>query len=439
VELHEQRVTEVGHVGTAHGGDEVVLAGAHHQRLDALHLDDGVADLAPTVLSDLQEDQRADPVAEQGRVERGREPGDRPDPAQPLDAGVGGRAGDVATLGEVGERHPTVGHELPENGPIDVVDLSSGTGDRRRNPDILIRISVHGRQLYGSIATSWTDLSRGTRMDDVTTYDTDSSQVEVVLADDHPGVSDPDYLRRRNEIAQAAVGLKPGDEARNIDYNDDENRTWETAVTTLRDLHAKHAARAYLDGVERLALPSDRVPQLAEVSRRLQRLTGWRVEAAPGLAPIREFYGSLGERRFLSTQYVRHPSVPLYTPEPDVIHEVVGHCNSLANTQFADLYATAGAASTRADDDALVRFSKTFWFTLEFGVVHENGDLKAYGAGLLSSFGEMNAYRDAEIRDWDPDAMAVTDYDINHYQPVLFAAPDFGTIVTDLTAWFEAL
>jgi phenylalanine-4-hydroxylase len=276
-------------------------------------------------------------------------------------------------------------------------------------------------------------------MDDVTTYDTDSSQVEVVLADDHPGVSDPDYLRRRNEIAQAAVGLKPGDEARNIDYNDDENRTWETAVTTLRDLHAKHAARAYLDGVERLALPSDRVPQLAEVSRRLQRLTGWRVEAAPGLAPIREFYGSLGERRFLSTQYVRHPSVPLYTPEPDVIHEVVGHCNSLANTQFADLYATAGAASTRADDDALVRFSKTFWFTLEFGVVHENGDLKAYGAGLLSSFGEMNAYRDAEIRDWDPDAMAVTDYDINHYQPVLFAAPDFGTIVTDLTAWFEAL
>lgn len=267
--------------------------------------------------------------------------------------------------------------------------------------------------------------------------DTDTPLVE--LANDHPGVSDPDYLRRRNEIAESAVGLQPGDEARHIDYNDDENRTWETAVTTLRDQHLKHAAQAYLDGVERLALPTDRVPQLADVSRRLQELTGWRVEAAPGLAPIREFYGSLGDRRFLSTQYVRHPSVPLYTPEPDIIHEVVGHCNSLANTGFADLYAIAGAASRRADDDALVRFSKTFWFTLEFGVVYEHGDLKTYGAGLLSSFGEMNVYRDAEIRDWDPDAMAVTDYDINHYQPVLFAAPDFDTIVTDLTAWFEAI
>jgi phenylalanine-4-hydroxylase len=270
-----------------------------------------------------------------------------------------------------------------------------------------------------------------------TTYDAGAPLVE--LGDDHPGVSDPEYLRRRNEIAQAAVGLKPGDQARHIDYTDAENETWATVQGTLTTLHRQHACRAYLDGVERLALPTGAVPQLAEVSRRLHRLTGWRVEAAPGLAPIREFYGALGDRRFMSTQYVRHPSVPLYTPEPDVIHEVIGHCNSLANSQFADLYAVAGAASGRADDDALVRFSKAFWFTLEFGVVWEDDDLKAYGAGLLSSFGEMNAYRNAEIRDWDLDAMAVTDYDINVYQPVLFAAPDFDTVVTDLTAWFDAI
>jgi phenylalanine-4-hydroxylase len=122
-----------------------------------------------------------------------------------------------------------------------------------------------------------------------------------------------------------------------------------------------------------------------------------------------------------------------------VIHEVIGHCNSLANSAFADLYAVAGAASRRADDDDLVRFSKTFWYTLEFGVVWQDGDLKAYGAGLLSSFGEMNAYRDAEIREWDPDAMAVMEYDIDVYQPVLFAAPDFDTVVVDLTAWFDSI
>ena len=271
----------------------------------------------------------------------------------------------------------------------------------------------------------------------VSASDVDTSLVD--LADDHPGVSDPVYLRRRDEIARLAVGLQPGDAARHVDYIAAENATWATAQHALGELHRQHACAAFLDGVRRLDLPADRVPQLAEVSRRLQRLTGWRVEAAAGLAPIREFYGALGDRRFMSTQYVRHPSVPLYTPEPDVIHEVVGHCNSLANRQFADVYAAAGAASRRADDDALVRFSKTFWFTLEFGVVWEAGDLKAYGAGLLSSFGEMNAYRNAELRDWDPDAMAITDYDINVYQPVLFAAPDFDTVVADLTAWFNAV
>ena len=233
----------------------------------------------------------------------------------------------------------------------------------------------------------------------MTAYDTGAPLVE--LADDHPGVSDPEYLSRRNEIAQAAVGLRPGEDARPIAYTDAEDSTWATAQQALGELHRQHACAAFLDGVQRLALPTDRVPQLADVSRRLQKLTGWRVQAAPGLAPIREFYGCLGERRFLSTQYVRHPSVPLYTPEPDVIHEVVGHCNSLANPQFADLYAAAGAASKRVDDETLTRFSKTFWFTLEFGVVWEAGDLKAYGAGLLSSYGEMNAYRNAELRDWD--------------------------------------
>jgi phenylalanine-4-hydroxylase len=261
----------------------------------------------------------------------------------------------------------------------------------------------------------------------------------VELPADHPGVADPEYRRRRGEIAAAAIGLAPGEEARRIDYTDAENQTWTIAAQALGELHQTYACRAYLDGAARLALPTDRVPQLADVSYRLQELTEWRIDAAPGLAPTREFYGALAERRFLSTQYVRHSSVPLYTPEPDIIHEVIGHANMLANPQFAELYAIAGTASRRCDDEQLQRFSKTFWFTLEFGVLHEDGDLKAYGAGLLSSFGEIQAFRDAEIRDWDPDAMSVMEYDIDHYQPVLFAAPSFDVMVHDLTAWFDAI
>jgi phenylalanine-4-hydroxylase len=261
----------------------------------------------------------------------------------------------------------------------------------------------------------------------------------VELSVDHPGFADDRYRRRRDEIAAGALHLAPGAEAQDIDYTDEENATWRTASAALADLHHEHACAAYLEGAANLALPDDRVPQLADVSRRLRTLTGWRFHAAPGLAPIREFYGALADRRFLSTQYVRHPSVPLYTPEPDVIHELIGHANALAEPRFADLYAAAGAAGRRASDEELQRFSRTFWFTLEFGVVREDGDVKAYGAGLLSSFGELQVYRRAEMRPWDPDEMAVTTYDIDVYQPVLFEAPDFDTVVDDLTAWFAAV
>jgi phenylalanine-4-hydroxylase len=261
----------------------------------------------------------------------------------------------------------------------------------------------------------------------------------VEFAVDHPGFADPVYRRRRDEIAAAARDLPEGAEPRHVAYTDDEDRTWHTAATALSELHQRYACAAYLDGARRLNLPTDHVPQLAEVSRRLQSLTGFRFHASPGLAPIREFYGALADRRFLSTQYVRHPSVPLYTPEPDVIHELIGHANALADPRFATLYEAAGAAGRRASDEELCRFSRTFWFTLEFGVVREGGDLKAYGAGLLSSFGELNVFADAELRPWDPDEMAVTDYDIDVYQPVLFEAPDFDTVVDDLTAWFATI
>ena len=110
----------------------------------------------------------------------------------------------------------------------------------------------------------------------------------------------------------------------------------------------------------------------------------------------------MAERRFLSTQYVRHPSVPFYTPEPDIVHEIIGHANMLASPVLADLYERAGRASRRAlRADSLEFFSRVFWFSLEFGVLREGGELRAYGAGLLSSYGEIQAFRHAEIRRLD--------------------------------------
>ena len=118
--------------------------------------------------------------------------------------------------------------------------------------------------------------------------------------------------------------------------------------------------------------------------------------------------------------------------------EIIGHANMLGNPVFADLYEAAGAASLRARSDAALDFfSKVFWFTLEFGVVWEDGELRAYGAGLLSSYGEIEEFRNAEIRPWDIARMGTLEYDITRYQPILFAAESFERMVEDLTGFFS--
>jgi phenylalanine-4-hydroxylase len=260
----------------------------------------------------------------------------------------------------------------------------------------------------------------------------------IELPDDHPGVSDRAYRERRAAIAEAGERHRSGEPIPDVEYTTEEDAVWRTVSTELAAKHRTYACQAYLDGAAALTLPSERVPQLREVDERVHALTGFHIEPVPGLVPTMVFYGSLARRTFLSTQYIRHHSVPFYTPEPDVVHEIIGHANMLANPLLADLYQVAGEASLRvAEREAdLQFFSKVFWFTLEFGVVHEAGELKAYGAGLLSSFGEIDVFRAAQVRPWDIEQMGTLDYDITRYQPVLFAARSFDRMVDDLAAFF---
>lgn len=263
--------------------------------------------------------------------------------------------------------------------------------------------------------------------------------VTVHLADDHPGASDPAYRARRNEIAHAALAWSPGEPLPRIDYSDAEHAVWRTVCRELAPKHAHYAVSEYHEAVERVGLPRDHVPQLDEVTALVRPLSDWSYLPAAGLVPLREFYGSLRRRRFYSTQYLRHPDAPLYTPEPDVIHEVIGHGHLLATPTFGELHRLAGAATHRlADDDNLAFLSRVFWFSLEFGVVVEEGALRAYGAGILSSYGEIEEFRDASIRPWDLHDMATMEYDIAHYQPVLFAAPSFEFVVNELGDFFRS-
>jgi phenylalanine-4-hydroxylase len=258
------------------------------------------------------------------------------------------------------------------------------------------------------------------------------------LPEDHPGFSDPEYRARRGAIADVGAHHHSGDPIPDVTYTPEEDEVWRLVSHELARKHKRYACRAYLDGAAALTLPSDRMPQLREVDERVHALGRFHIEPVPGLVPTRVFYGALARRTFLSTQYIRHHSVPFYTPEPDIVHEIIGHANMLANPVFADLYEEAGKASVRASSDAALDFfSKVFWFTLEFGVVHEDGELKAYGAGLLSSYGEIEEFRSAEVRPWDIARMGTLEYDITRYQPILFAAESFDCMVDDLTAFFS--
>jgi phenylalanine-4-hydroxylase len=262
--------------------------------------------------------------------------------------------------------------------------------------------------------------------------------VVVQLGADHPGANDPAYRERRNAIAARALTWEPGQPIPSIDYDDHEHEVWRIVARELAPKHERYACREFVAAARALGLPLDHIPQLEEVTARLEPLTGFSYLPAAGLVPLRQFYSALGDRTFYSTQYVRHPAMPLYTPEPDLIHEVIGHGNLLASPRFAEIKRHAGLAAQRVEtDDALQFLADVFWFTIEFGVLREDGEVRAYGAGILSSYGEIEEFRRAELRPLDFLAMATLEYDITKYQPILFCAESMDHLEDAVGGFFR--
>lgn len=219
------------------------------------------------------------------------------------------------------------------------------------------------------------------------------------------------------------MGWEPPQPIPHVAYTEAEQEVWRTVCSQLAVKHERLACAEYREAMADLALPADHIPQLDEVSAQLAPLTGFAYHPAAGLVPFDQFYGSLANDVFHSTQYIRHHARPLYTPEPDLIHEVIGHGGMLASPRLAELNRLAGQAAQRLETPPGRDFFATvFWFTIEFGVLCECGELRAYGAGLLSSYGEIEEFRGAEIRPLEIAEMGVLPYDITKYQPILYAA-----------------
>lgn len=255
----------------------------------------------------------------------------------------------------------------------------------------------------------------------------------VQLDPDHPGFRDQEYRARRNQIAQIALKYQPGDPIPDAPYTNEEHRVWRAIWQALRPAHQRHACAEYLSSLGRLSLAPDRIPQLREVNLKVQAISGFRLEPVAGLVQPRVFLENLADGVFLCTQYIRHHSTPLYTPEPDVVHEIVGHGVTLASARLAELNRLFGEAVRRTTSaEALEKLSRVYWFTIEFGVLREAGEVKAYGTGLLSSAGELEEMRDAELRPFDLDEAARCEYDPTHFQPVLFCADSFEAMYQTL-------
>jgi phenylalanine-4-hydroxylase len=277
--------------------------------------------------------------------------------------------------------------------------------------------------------------------DDIAACEGTTERNSIVQLDpDHPGFRDAEYRARRNQIARIALAHEPGAQVPDAPYTAEEHALWRTIRDALAPAHSRHACAEYLDAARRLDLPRERIPQLREVSEKVQAISGFRLEPVAGLVAPRVFLESLADGVFLCTQYIRHHSTPLYTPEPDVVHELLGHALTLASPRLAELNRLFGEAVRRTTSAGeLERLSRVYWFTIEFGVVREDGEVKAYGTGLLSSAGELEAMSAARLRAFDLEEAARANYDPTHFQPALFCADSFdemhATLKRFLVSW----
>jgi phenylalanine-4-hydroxylase len=247
----------------------------------------------------------------------------------------------------------------------------------------------------------------------------------------HPGLGDAGYVKRRRELfaqcrhhrlAQLGPPL--------IEYTAEETRIWRDVTPKLDELHREHACSIYLEAKNTLGISSREIPQLRYLSERLQRETQMHLVPAEGPLAYRTFYGYIAKRGFPVTQFIRHRSHPEFTPEPDMIHDCLGHVPPLMNHDYAELLTLIGKAASAERDPlhvlALKRFS---WYSIEFGLIEEAGAVKVFGAGILSSTGEIPfsvLSTDVTRRPFVTDEVIETDYDPSRMQDHLFVIPSFS-------------
>lgn len=216
-------------------------------------------------------------------------------------------------------------------------------------------------------------------------------------------------------------------------FSAEEHGVWDTLFARQSAMLPGRASDAFLRGLDVLRLDRPGIPDFTALNERLMAATGWQVVAVPGLVPDDVFFDHLANRRFVSGNFIRRADQLDYLQEPDVFHDVFGHVPMLADPVFADYMQAYGKGGLRSlGFGALHKLARLYWYTVEFGLVRENGALRIYGAGIVSSYGEsIFALDDASPNriGFDLERIMRTEYRIDDYQQNYFVIDSYEQLL----------
>ena len=254
-------------------------------------------------------------------------------------------------------------------------------------------------------------------------------------------------------VAQAAADRAPFLPSEQIDpsafyvkqrwnlYTPENHEVWRTMVKRRLETLEQEASEVFLAGMRLLNLDQSHVPDLEHVNKILKPLTGWQSRPVPGYLPAKSFFACLAHREFPTTITVRPKELMEYLPEPDIFHDVFGHVPLHADPVFAEFLQTYGKAALFCEDPHHIeRLGRLFWFTVEFGLIREEGRVKLYGSGLISSIGESpHALKSPNVdrRPFDLDRVCDTPFEIDHYQPILYVLESFEQLRDSMNRYAE--
>ncbi|BAV65025.1 phenylalanine 4-monooxygenase [Sphingobium cloacae] len=231
-------------------------------------------------------------------------------------------------------------------------------------------------------------------------------------------------------------------------YTPQDHGVWDRLFARQAAMLPGRVVPEFLEGLDMLRMTKPGVPDFEELSERLMRRTGWQVVAVPGLVPDRVFFKHLANRRFVAGRFIRTPEQLDYLEEPDVFHDVFGHVPLLAHPVFADYMQAYGEGGLRAERmGAIERLARLYWYTVEFGLIRQDGELRLYGAGIVSSHGESIFALDDPSPNrlgFDLRRLMRTQYRIDDYQQSYFVIDSFEdllrqTVETDFAPLYREL